>query len=158
MSEDSLAFRRALGAFATGVAVITTADAAGGAAAITVNSFSSVSLNPRLVLWSLGDQSDAYGVFSAAETWGVSVLGAEDHEIALRFAANGRSAASASVLSVCGGAPVLAGALAAFGCRTFARHVLGDHLLIVGEVMDFSVRPGAALSFYRGRFGAVAES
>ncbi len=155
MSEDeSRAFRQALGAYPTGVAVITT-QSAGGVAAITVNSFASVSLGPRLVLWSLGDQSDAYATFAKADIWGASVLAAAQEEIARRFAQNGRSCAEPELCAELGGAPVLAGAAARFGCRTFQRRTLGDHLLIVGEVLAFDAEGGPALTYHRGRFGAL---
>ncbi|MGE3143614.1 MAG: flavin reductase family protein [Hyphomonadaceae bacterium] len=158
MDSDATRFRQALGAYPTGVAVVTTALPGGDAAAITINSFASVSLRPCLLLWSLGDQSDAYEIFSTAELWGVSVLGAEDGALAALYAANGRPPVAAADLRPLGGAPVLARALAAFGCRTHERRVMGDHLLIVGEARDFSVRTGPALSFFRGHFGAAGEA
>lgn len=151
-AQDSRALRNALGCYATGVAVITTQSPA-GVAAITVNSFASVSLAPPLVLWSLGDQSDAYDVFSTADVWGVTVLAAEDENQARRFGQKGRACAEASECETLGGAPVLEGGIAAFGCRTFERRRLGDHLLIVGEVQDFRVSAGPGLSFFRGAFG-----
>ncbi len=149
---DSRAFRNALGCYATGVAVIT-AQSPAGVAAITVNSFASVSLEPALVLWSLGDQSDAYDVFSTASAWGVTVLAAEDEVRARRFGQKGRACADAADCEILGGAPVLKGGIAAFGCDTFERKRLGDHLLIVGEVRDFRSHEGAGLSFFRGAFG-----
>lgn len=152
--DESREFRQALGAYPTGVAVITT-HSAGGVAAITVNSFASVSLSPRLVLWSLGDQSDAYATFSAAESWGVSVMASAQEAIAKRFSQNGRSCAEPELVAELGGAPVMKGALARYGCRTFHKQTLGDHLLIVGEVLAFETEGGAALTFHRGKFGAM---
>lgn len=155
MSEDEgRAFRAALGAYATGVAVIT-APSPGGVAAITVNSFASVSLAPPLVLWSLGDQSDAYPIFSKAELWGVTVIAAEQEAIARRFSQIGRTCAEPDMCAELGGAPVLKGGLAHFGCRTFQRRTLGDHLLIVGQVLAFDANGGPALTFHRGRFGVA---
>lgn len=150
-----MSFRQALGSYATGVALITAAVEGGEAAAITVNSFASVSLEPKLVLWSLGDKSDAYPVFSVAEHWGVSIVRAEDEEVARKYATNGRANAPGSMLVNLGGAPVFKNALSAFGCRTHERKTQGDHLLIIGEVIDFSGQAGAALSFYRGKFGSI---
>ncbi len=153
-SFDSRAFRAALGGYATGVAVITTRSPK-GVAAITVNSFASVSLSPPLVHWSIGDQSEAFATFGRAESWGVSVLAAAQEEIARRFAQSGRSSAEDDMHEELGGAPVLRGAVSRFGCRTFQRRTLGDHLLIVGEVLGFDAGAGAVLSFHRGRFGVV---
>lgn len=155
MTEDGTrALRDALGCFGTGVALVT-AQSPAGVAAITINSFASVSLHPGLVLWSLGEKSDSFAVFSTAETWGVSVLGAESEEVARRYAATGRAAAAPAEITHLEGTPVHAEALAAFSCRTYERHRLGDHLVIVGEVIGFTYRPGPGLSFFRGRFGAL---
>ena len=79
-------FRRVMGAFATGVTVVSASGAGGRMAGITVNSLTSVSLNPRLLLWCLGDQSERYDFFAAADVWGVTVLGAADEDLARRFA------------------------------------------------------------------------
>ncbi|MGE0045855.1 MAG: flavin reductase family protein, partial [Hyphomonadaceae bacterium] len=80
MSERE--YRAALGAYATGVAVVTAGTEAEGFAGITINSFASVSLKPRLILWSLGDQSERYDQFAATERFGVSFLGADQKETA----------------------------------------------------------------------------
>lgn len=158
MSEDSLTFRQALGAFPTGVAIITTEVAGGEAAAITINSFASVSLDPKLILWSLGDQSDAFQTFAGAELWGVSFMAAEDEAVARTYSVNGRPNAARKQLDTLAGAPVFKNALATFACRTFEKRPLGDHLLIVGEVLEFTARLGPALSYHRGRFGVMGES
>src|SRR5262245_3832132 len=83
--DQQLAFRRAMGAFATGVTVVSAAHG-GRICGITVNSLTSVSLNPLLILWCLGDQSERYPHFAAAKEWGVTVLGADDEALAKRFA------------------------------------------------------------------------
>ena len=79
-------YRRAMGAFATGVTVVSAARSDGSLSGMTVNSLTSVSLRPRLLLWCLGDQSERYDVFAGAEHWGVTVLGADDEALARRFA------------------------------------------------------------------------
>src|SRR5262245_20917579 len=84
--EPEQAFRHAMGAFATGVTVVSAARADGRMSGITVNSLTSVSLRPRLLLWCLGDQSERYDVFAEAAVWGVTVLGADEEALALRFA------------------------------------------------------------------------
>lgn len=147
-------YRRALGAFATGVVLVTT-DGPEGAAGIVVNSFTSVSLEPRLVLWCLGDQSDRYGLFSHAETWTANVLAASQQPVSQRFATEGASDARDVAVDRLGPAPALPGALARFACRSHERRRLGDHLVIVGEVLAFDARPGEALTYYRGRYGAA---
>lgn len=153
--QQSADFRRALGGYATGVAVITTAlpEGAPGAAAITVNSFASVSLSPRLVLWSLGEESDSFPIYSIAELWGVNVLAPEQEQIARKFAAKGRAHAEPAEVDVLSDVPVLTSGLARLACRTFERRKLGDHLVIVGEVIDFDAREGSGLTYFRSRFG-----
>ena len=81
---DPTGFRRALSSFATGVAVVTTLDATGAKVGITINSFSSVSLDPPLVLWSIAEDSMSYGVFTIAEHFAVHVLSRQQQELSSR--------------------------------------------------------------------------
>jgi flavin reductase (DIM6/NTAB) family NADH-FMN oxidoreductase RutF len=152
--DDDQDYRRALGAFATGVALIT-AETPGGAVGIVVNSFTSVSLNPRLVLWCLGDRSDRYGVFSVAERWGVSFLSATQQEVSARFARPGAGPVADGDFGRLAGTPVAADALSRLACRTQDRLVMGDHLVIVGAVEAFDARAGDALTYFRGRYGVA---
>lgn len=85
-AEDSVAFRRALGQFATGVAVVTTLDGDGARIGLTVNSFTSVSLDPPLVLWCLGRESPNVAIFESATHFAVNVLAADQKAISQRFA------------------------------------------------------------------------
>ena len=149
-------FRRVMGAFATGVTVVSASGAGGRMAGITVNSLTSVSLNPRLLLWCLGDQSERYDFFATADLWGVTVLGAEDEELARRFARAETEAIGGDEAEQFVGAPVLRSGVAHIACRTHDRRTAGDHLIIIGEVLDLRVKPGPALTFYRGLYG-VAE-
>jgi len=150
--EDVITYRRALGAFATGVALIA-ADGPHGPLGIVVNSFTSVSLEPRLVLWCLGDQSDRYGVFSTAERWSVNVLSAEQQAVSQCFARSGSTEGDEAAFRHHPHAPVLNGALTTLVCRTHERRKMGDHLVIVGEVEAFETNDGDALTYFRGRYG-----
>ncbi len=150
-----LAFRQAMGTFATGVALIAARDAAGAAHVITVNSFTSVSLEPPLILWCLGDQSDRFALFANAETFGVTVCAAGQRAQAMRFA--GRIAPEAGGVIERGGAPLVAGGLAHMACRTHARIAMGDHMIIVGRVVWLDASMGDALTYFRGRFGAAPQ-
>jgi 3-hydroxy-9,10-secoandrosta-1,3,5(10)-triene-9,17-dione monooxygenase reductase component len=126
-------------------------------AAITVNSFVSISLDPRLVMWSLSNSSDRYERFADQERWGVSILSADQQDLAATFATKGARLAEAhEVERVGGGVPVLRQALARFDCRTGFRNPAGDHLLIFGLVERFDVCDGAALLYHRGAFGERA--
>jgi 3-hydroxy-9,10-secoandrosta-1,3,5(10)-triene-9,17-dione monooxygenase reductase component len=150
--DDERAYRRALGGFATGIALIA-AEGAAGPAGIVVNSFTSVSLEPRLVLWCLGDASDRFQQFSEAGRWSVSVLAAEHEAICAQVARPGAWAIGDLPLARLHGAPVLAGALAHLVCTTVERRRLGDHLAIVGEVGAYASADGAGLTYFRGRYG-----
>lgn len=150
------AFRRAMGAFTTGVTVVTAADGAGVWSGMTVNSFTSVSLNPRLVLWCLGDRSARYAPFAEADLWGVTVLGADAEAVARRFAQAASQDLHADDAEAFAGVNVVRGGLAQVACRTHRRTQAGDHLIIVGEVVDVRVRDGSALTFFRGGYGETA--
>jgi flavin reductase (DIM6/NTAB) family NADH-FMN oxidoreductase RutF len=146
-----------MSAFATGVTVVTAAGADGRMAGITVNSLTSVSLKPRLLLWCLGDESARYDFFSEAEQWGVTVLGADAEALGRRFARAETEAIAADEAELFAGAPVLRTGIAHFACRTHDRRNAGDHLIIIGEVVDLRVKPGAALTFFRGAYGRIDE-
>lgn len=151
------AFRRAMSAFATGVTVVT-AHGARGLSGITVNSLTSVSLRPRLLLWCLGDEGARYDVFSQAGLWGVTVLGADEEALAVRFARAETESVADGEADTFAAAPVLKAGIGWLACRTFETRTAGDHLIIVGEVLDFRAKPGAALTFYRGLYGRIDDA
>jgi flavin reductase (DIM6/NTAB) family NADH-FMN oxidoreductase RutF len=155
--EPEQAFRRAMSAFATGVTVVSAARGDGRVSGITVNSLTSVSLKPRLLLWCLGDESERYDLFAEAETWGVTVLGADEEALAVRFARAETEGVAGDELEMFSGAPVLKAGIGHLACRTHDRRVAGDHLIIVGEVLDFRAQSGAALTFYRGMYGRIDD-
>jgi flavin reductase (DIM6/NTAB) family NADH-FMN oxidoreductase RutF len=157
LARDTAAYRRALGAFATGVCVVT-ADSPAGPLGITVNSFTSVSLTPRLVLWCLDERSDRWPVFAAAERFAIHVLPSTDQALARRFA-KGVSVLGEGefVRPADHSAPCLPEALVRFECAAHDRIQMGDHLIIVGRVETFHDVGGEALTFFRGRYGAASE-
>jgi 3-hydroxy-9,10-secoandrosta-1,3,5(10)-triene-9,17-dione monooxygenase reductase component len=154
--DDERAYRRALGAFPTGVVLIAT-DAAPGPAGIVVNSFTSVSLAPRLVLWCLGDASDRFAHFAGAERWSINVLTPAQEAVASRVARPGAWDIADLPLRRVGDAPALEGALATLACTTFERRHTGDHLVIVGAVTAWETGDGEALTYFRGRYGRAVE-
>ncbi len=155
--EPDQGFRRAMSAFITGVTVVSAARKGGAMSGITVNSLTSVSLKPRLLLWCLGDQSERYDVFAEAEHWGVTVLSAEHEALALRFARAAEETIAPEEAEMFGAAPVLRVGTAHFACRTHDRRSAGDHLIIIGEVTDFREKPGPALTFFRGLYGRADD-
>jgi flavin reductase (DIM6/NTAB) family NADH-FMN oxidoreductase RutF len=159
MRFDTSAFRQALGCFPTGVAVVTTAVAGRDPIGITVNSFTSVSLDPPMVLWCIDRKSDRFEPFTHAKGYTISLLGTVHEEVSARLAKPGaHSLAGVELLDTKLGAPALADALAFFECESEAVHQSGDHAILVGRVLRFARREaGAPLVFFQGRYGALAS-
>jgi flavin reductase (DIM6/NTAB) family NADH-FMN oxidoreductase RutF len=153
MDTDSAAFRRALGCFPTGIAVVTTIDAEGAPAGITVSSFNSVSLEPPLILWSIGLAAANFDIFAHAEHFAVNVLSMAEFALVARFAASGDGKFRGLVCRQgIGGVPVLPDFAACFECRTEHRYDGGDHLIIVGRVLAFEDHDKEPLVFHRGQY------
>ena len=146
-------FRSALGAFATGVTIVTTRDPQGHDIGLTANSFNSVSLEPPMVLWSLAKSARSLPAFVAASHFAVHVLAANQEELSLRFATRGSEKFGGLDLER-GAAqvPLLRGCSARFQCRTAFRHEAGDHMIFVGEVEAFDHSDLPELLFHRGRY------
>ncbi|MBR1223049.1 flavin reductase family protein [Bradyrhizobium sp. U87765 SZCCT0131] len=129
------AFRDALGLFASGVVVVTSTTPEGERLGMTVSSFNSVSLEPPLVLFSVGRGAHAFAAWQAAETFAINVLAEEQSTISTRFArALTDKWAGFRAGQDVNGCPVLPGTLVLLSCTTHARHDGGDHLIIVGRV------------------------
>ncbi len=150
--DQTPAFREALGCFGTGVTVVTT-NTASGPAAITVNSFASVSLSPPLVLWCLGKESNRYDAFRAARHYSIHVMAQDQLDPALKFARDGQDFSHVDWAHDHAGRPQLADCLARFDCELADCHEAGDHLILVGRVETVMYRRGQGLIFKRGQFG-----
>lgn len=152
---DPRELRNALGRFATGVCVVTTIGTDGRAAGLTVNSFSSVSLDPPLVAWCLGRKAPSIAAFSTSEYFAVHVLAADQQHIAMHFARpseNKFALLEGELLQGIGNVPVLANALARFECRKVNMTDCGDHVMFFGQVERFSYASSEPLLFHAGRF------
>lgn len=162
MPVDPLLFRRAAGLFATGVTVVTT-RVDGVDHAMTANSFTSVSLDPVLVLVSVDKTARWHAAVAQAQIFGVNVLAGDQAETSRLFATRGRSLdAREAGLAVHDG-PVtgvllLDGALATFECSVKDTHDAGDHTLVVGAVLavDVAAPDGDPLLFYGGGYRTLA--
>lgn len=151
---DPRDFRNALGAYATGVTVITAATPDGKRAGLTCNSFASVSLNPPLVLWSLVVYSPSMSIFQNASHFAVNVLGASQQALATQFATRSEDKfAGVSWKPGLGDAPVLADAVATFQCRAADRYHGGDHIIFLGAVEAYAYNRAEPLLFACGSFG-----
>lgn len=145
--------RRAFGQYATGVTVVTTRDELGRPWGMTANSFTSVSLNPPLVLWAAAKSSPSLEAFLAADRFAVNVLASDQHHLSRQFATSGAEkfedvdldAGSADV-------PVLAGVVAHFLCRRTQTVDGGDHVVLFGEVESYEAAGGEPLVFHAGGY------
>jgi flavin reductase (DIM6/NTAB) family NADH-FMN oxidoreductase RutF len=148
-------FRDALGRFATGVTLVTI-DGPDGPMGFTANSFSSLSLDPALVLWSPAKASQRYPFFASAKHYSIHVLGQDQVELPARFSGGGPGFKGLDWRPNAEGVPTLPGALARFDCAQHATHDGGDHLIIVGQVLRLALEEGEPLVFAKGRFGSFA--
>ncbi|MDZ4359819.1 MAG: flavin reductase [Variovorax sp.] len=158
---NAKAFRNALGSFPTGVAIITTLGPNGEPVGLTCNSFSSVSLDPPLVAWSLRLASKSIDVFRAAAGFAINMLHDDQVELSARFASSTNATKFDGVRHTPGhlGSPRIEGCVADFQCETFAQHVAGDHLIFIGQVRAFEHTVQApSLVFYRGGYMALTQS
>ena len=155
---DARAFRDALGAFTTGVTIVTTRDAQGHDVGLTVNSFNSVSLEPPLVLWSLARSSGSLTSFVEADFFAVHILGARQEALSNLFAKRGADKfAEIELTRGHGGVPLLPGCAARFECRMAHRHEGGDHEIFVGEVLTFEHFDEAPLVFQQGAYAVAVK-
>jgi 3-hydroxy-9,10-secoandrosta-1,3,5(10)-triene-9,17-dione monooxygenase reductase component len=149
MSVDPADFRRALGQFAAGVTVVTTRDAKGRSLGLTVTAFSSVSLDPPLVLVCVDHRSEAHVGFRDAGLFGVSILAEGQQDLSKRFAVGGAAKFKGLELPAGHtGVPLIPGAVAHLECRVKATHEAGDHRIYVGEVLAVNVNPGRPLLYH----------
>jgi len=153
---DEAGYRRALGRFPTGVAFVAARTPDGEAAGLLINSFTSVSLAPPMVLWCLGLKASTRSVFASAPTFAVSVL-SEDQKSLL--SALGRATQQrlqdVPTRDGLGGAPVIEAAAAVFECRVVTVTRAGDHEVYLGQVERFEQHDGPPLAYLAGRYGRV---
>ena len=151
-------FRRACGRFATGVVIASVMDPEGTPRGLTVNSFTSVSLDPPLVLVSVAHRASVMETFREASFFAVNVLGAGQRALSDRFARTGEDRFDGLDWTAGEtGTPLLDGTLAEIECAVRYRFTAGDHDLIVGEVVRTEVREGAPLVYFSGRYRKLAD-
>jgi len=156
-ADNGRALRDALGCFATGVTVVTV-QSEDGPVAITANSFSSVSLDPALVLWSIDQNARRATYFTQAKHFAIHVLDASQEALCWSVAKNKSDFATDDMEFNANGVPLIDGALARFECRTFEVHPAGDHHIILGQIEKVQVQAGGeALAFFRGQVGRFMQ-
>jgi len=150
---DRRDYRRALGQFATGVTVVTARASDGRRVGVTVNSFSSVSLNPPLVLWSLSRQTPSFADFTNATHFAVNVLEAHQHHLSRQFSTPlPDKFVGVEFSEPSSGVPILKGVIAQFICRKVRQYDGGDHVIFLGEVEHYKYNDGEPLVFHSGRY------
>jgi flavin reductase (DIM6/NTAB) family NADH-FMN oxidoreductase RutF len=151
---DPRDFRNALGTFATGVTIVTAMTADGKPYGLTCNSFASVSINPPLVLWSLGTYSQGLPIFQNASHFAVNVLGASQRSLSAKFAKPSEDKfVGVDWKPGLGNAPLLADCVAYFQCRAASRYYGGDHVIFLGAVEAYAYNRNEPLLFVRGGYG-----
>jgi flavin reductase (DIM6/NTAB) family NADH-FMN oxidoreductase RutF len=151
--------RRAFGHFATGVTIVTCVSQDGSPIGLTANSFSSVSLDPPLVSFSIACKAHSCETFIAASHFAINILGQQQSDLAARFSKPG-SDKWAGVSTTVGrtGCPLIHGAIAGFECQRHACYEAGDHYIIIGRVLEYWHLPKAKpLLFYGGAYQEISE-
>lgn len=146
------ALRDAFGCLPTGVCVVSLKDENGQPTGVTVGSFTSLSLTPPLCLFSLGREQASARLFSEDSSFVVNVLSQKQGDLAWQFAKPlDNKCAGVALTNTIIDVPRLRDCVAHFVCRTHAIHGGGDHIIVVGEILDIDHGEGDALVFYRGQ-------
>lgn len=153
---DNKQLRQVLGSFVTGVTVITTIDDHGKLHGLTANSFSSVSLDPPLVLWSQSRTAPSHPVFSHSERFAINILASDQAELSDRFSRGGNEKfEGVSLRKGIGGVPLIDGCIAHIECRRVESIDGGDHVVFLGEVDRIEKKELPPLAFGGGRYLVV---
>ncbi|WP_250527352.1 flavin reductase family protein [Caballeronia sp. GAWG2-1] len=154
--SSAQAFRRVLGSFMTGVTVVACRGAGGDVRAFTANSFTSVSLEPALVLVCLLKSSPSVAMFATAKSFSISILQEQQRDISKGFASRDPEIKAASARSLIGElTPYVADSLAVLECAPHQTVDAGDHIILLGRVQRFIAADGTPLGFFRGAYVGV---
>jgi flavin reductase (DIM6/NTAB) family NADH-FMN oxidoreductase RutF len=158
VSIDHTLFRQVMSRFASGVTVVTSA-CEGQFAGLTVSSFTSLSLNPTLVLICIADYATSKGIIAESGQFGVNILAEHQEDVSRRFA----TPEAEKFIPGCyymseRGLPLISGALAVLECKVVNAYSGGDHTIFIGEVMDAQVNKGRPLLYYRSGYHQFADT
>jgi flavin reductase ActVB len=158
VTEGHAKFRRAMAQFATGITVVTTLDSQGRNLGLTVNAFSSVSLDPPLVLVCIDNRSETHAGFESSGVFGVSVLAEGQEAWSRRFALVGpEKFDGGGFIKGASGVALLPGALVHLECRVAAAYPGGDHTIYLGEIISLSASPGRPLLYHGSAYVRLEE-
>ncbi len=148
--------RSALGAFATGVTVVTARCPEGRTAGLTINSFSSLSLDPPLVLWCLANTAPSRSVFLNASHFAIHVLADDQAHLSKRFSTSlADKFAGLELTRALGGAPAFGGVAALFECERHHTYSGGDHIIFIGQIERYHHSERPPLVFHSGRYAGL---
>jgi len=153
MALDAREIRNVMGHFATGVTVITTSDITGKPFGLTVNSFTSLSLNPPLVVVCVDKTVDCYSCFDESKVFAVNVLSEDQEELSRRFATKGIEK-FAGIQWRMGehGLPLLDGVIGTIECKVTRSYEGGDHTIFLGEILSATAKGDRPLLFFKGTY------
>ena len=160
MSIEPRDFRDTVGCFATGITIITTIDADGSPIGLTANSFSSLSLDPPLVLFCLDRKVASFDAFKAGGNFAVNILSTGQQDVSNRFAKSGPEKWDGVTFDTWGtGSPILPGCLANMECNVSSISEGGDHVIVIGEVvqMERASADAMPLLYYRGSYSNLTS-
>jgi flavin reductase (DIM6/NTAB) family NADH-FMN oxidoreductase RutF len=150
--------RQVMGHFATGVTIITTINKDGQMHGLTANAFTSVSLEPPLLLISVDKKAESYPAFEESKVFTVNILGDDQEALSRKFAVSGGNKfEGVAYRTGANGAAILEGALAFVECTLYAVYEGGDHTIYLGEIQEAVVREGKPLLFFRGGYRALGD-
>ncbi|WP_223589165.1 flavin reductase family protein [Neobacillus bataviensis] len=152
---DDRQFRQAMGKFATGVTVIAT-EVEGEIHGMTVNAFMSVSLDPKLVVISIGEKAKILNKIKESKIFTVNILAADQQEHSMIFAGQLKEHREVAFERL-DGKPVIPGSVAQVACEVSAEHVEGDHTLFIGKVTDIHLLDVEPLIFYSGMYRSLEK-
>lgn len=150
---DDRLFRDTMGKFATGVTVITT-EHEGKVHGMTANAFMSLSLNPKLVVISIGEKARCLNKIRESGQFAVNILAEDQEEYSMIFAGQKKNEVDI-IFDRLAGIPVLPGALAQISCEVVSEYIEGDHTLFIGKVQDISLEDKDPLLFYSGKYRSL---
>ena len=150
--------RQVMGHFATGVTIITTLNKAGELHGLTANAFTSVSLEPPLLLISVDKKAESWPAFEESRVFTVNILAEDQEGLSRKFAVSGGNKFEGIAYRIgANGAPILDGTLAYIECTLYAAYDGGDHSIYLGEIQQVEIHEGKPLVFYRGGYRALGD-
>lgn len=150
--------RQVMGHFATGVTIITTLTKAGEMHGLTANAFTSVSLEPPLLLISVDKKAESWPAFEESRVFTVNILADDQEGLSRKFAVSGGNKFGGVAYRIgANGAPILDGTLAYIECTLYAAYDGGDHSIYLGEIQQAEIHEGKPLLFYRGGYRELGD-